>query len=180
MKIIALDGASGTGKSVLIGRLKEYFASTSREQVRVERLLNEDLEKKLDEFKVSGSDEMRPAFCDALIQAYRDGYERLHEEDAEFRRRNSNSELIFILDRYLLSLYAIQGRQWGIRNLHERCNNIPKPDGQFIIRLMGEIRTEDQFFLDAAEEWSRYDFHGIIWNIQNRLSHNKECLDNGG
>ena len=177
MKIIALDGASGTGKSVLIGRLKTYFEATGR--VRIERLISKELEVSLDEFKKSGSDDMRPAFCDALLNAYREGYNRLCEQDAHFRK-NNNTELIFILDRYLLSLYAIQGRQWGISDLHERCRDIRKPDGQFIIRLPGEIRPEDQLFIDAADEWRNHDFHGAIWNIRNKLSYNQNMLDDGG
>lgn len=180
MKIIALDGASGTGKSVLIRRLKNYFEVTGNMQVRIERLLDTDLESNLDEFKKTNSENLRPVFCETLIKAYWEGYVRLLNEDDEYRRENNNNELIFILDRYLLSLYSIQGKQWGISNLHERCRNIPKPDGQFIIRLSGEFRPEDKFFLEAADEWHNKDFHGEIWVIQNKLSYNNNRLDNSG
>lgn len=180
MKIIALDGASGTGKSVLIGRLKNYFEVTGKTQVRIERLLDTELENNLDDYKKSDSYNMRPAFCEALIKAYWNGYVRLRNEDTDYRRENNNNELIFILDRYLLSLYSIQGKQWGISNLHERCRNIPKPDGQFLIRLACEVRPEDKFFLEAADEWRENDFHGEIWDIQNKLSYNQNRLDNSG
>lgn len=181
MRIIALDGASGTGKSVLIGRLQGYFESVRRDQVRVERLLTKELERDLDRIRRVDDieEDMHSQFCDALIRSYREGYDRLLDEDATFQR-NNNGELIFILDRYLLSLYAIQGIQWGIGNLYERCANIPKPDGQFIIRLAGKIRPEDMPFIDAARDWLSHDFHGNIWYIQNRLSNNQNYLDNSG
>ena len=77
MKIIAIDGASGTGKSVLINRLDDYFshiAGIQPGQVRKERLIDIELERQLDEYKHGMSErDMRSQYCDALIRAIKTG-----------------------------------------------------------------------------------------------------------
>ncbi len=183
MKIIALDGASGTGKSVLIGQLNAYFRNTPgirNDQVRIERLLDSELEKRLDDLKKTSSmEEQRPEYCETLVRAYRDGCARLHREDAIFQRENDGCELIFILDRYLFSLYAIQGLQWGIRGLYDQCRDIQKPELQFLIRLASRMRPEDQIFQVATEEWRRHGYRPAR-TIQNTLSYNDQKLDPAG
>ncbi|MCM1009084.1 MAG: hypothetical protein NC485_14445 [Ruminococcus flavefaciens] len=179
MRIIALDGASGSGKTVIISRLQSYFERTGRSEVRIERLLDKTLEQKLDNLK----NEHEPALhyrrlCNELVCAYREGCNRLRELDAVYAREHNGQCLIFILDRYLLSLYAVQGLQWGIYGLEKLCSNIPYPDGQFIIRKAGTIRQEDQLFIDAARAWSN-EFKGTIWKIQNTLSGTDAYHDGG-
>lgn len=176
MKIIAFDGASGAGKSVLIKRLKKYFEDTHKE-VRIERLLSNELVKELDELKKSDDVDMHSKFCKALINAYRSGCDRLRKEEADFKEKNNNKDLIFILDRYLLSLYAIQGKQWGISDLHKQCidENIPNPDMQFIIQIQDKQLPEDPYFEAAAEDFDVTP----IW-IQNRLSYNNNKYDDLG
>lgn len=183
MKIIALDGASGTGKSVLIDRLDDYFshiAGIQTGQVRKERLIDIELERQLDKYKHDATErDMRSQYCEALIHAYRDGYRKLVRLDADFQRTNG-CQLIFLLDRYLLSLYAIQGQQWGITGLFDRCRDIRMPDKQFIIRLVGEERPEDRLFIDAEIEWERHGFDGHrSLPISNILSNDKIYNDTG-
>lgn len=184
MKIIAIDGASGTGKSVLINRLDDYFshiAGIQPGQVRKERLIDIELERQLDEYKHGMSErDMRSQYCDALIRAYQDGYHRLLRLDAGFQRIRG-CQLIFLLDRYLLSLYAIQGKQWGMTGLFERCSDIRMPDKQFIIRLAGEDRPEDELFAAAEIEWERHGFNGHrCLPISNVLSNDDDNLDSRG
>ncbi|MCH5179736.1 MAG: hypothetical protein J1F32_00775 [Erysipelotrichales bacterium] len=175
MIIIAFDGASGTGKSVMINLLKEFFQHAHRADVCVERIISSELETKLDEFKKSGTKDMHQEYCEMLIKAYKDGYNRLCQKEAEFQKINRNKELIVILDRYLLSLFAIQGEQWGINNLYDRCKaeNIPLPDLQFIIQLANKSLPEDEYFraagkkFDTEKQWIRnmLSYSDIEYNI---------------
>lgn len=151
MRIIALDGASGSGKTVIISRLQAYFNKMGRNGIRIERLLDKSSGQKLDNLK-NDHKSMLPYhdLCNELVHAYQEGSDRLRTIDASYAKEHNGHELIFILDRYLLSLYAIQGLQWGIAGLEKMCSAIPYPDLQFIIRKAGPIRQEDKFFKDAA------------------------------
>ncbi len=167
--IIAIDGNHRVGKSTLIKNLQKVYADN--QQIVFLKYptftdIGEFAKKKVE----TESNEVSSLLFAADITSC---YQKSIQED---------SNKIYILDRYILSLFAFQGKEnkSNYRFLYGITENIQYPDIQIVICKKDEtININDELFVKTSKNLQKDGKIGRIYIVQNILT-NRENPDYTG
>lgn len=138
--IIAIDGNHGVGKSTIINHLKKHY-STNTDVIFLKYPTFSDIANLArNKVGIENNDVLSLLFSADLTSCYQN-----------YIHKNLNK--IYVMDRYVLSLFAFQGKsnKDNYQFLYNITNKIQYPDIQIVIHNDDDIDLKNNIFIAAIK-----------------------------
>lgn len=159
--LIAIDGNHNVGKTTLVDGLKEYYESNKNVlfiKFPTHNYIGDFARQNVDK---ECADVISLLFCADYYKVFNDVI-------------SHNTDKIIILDRYILTLFALQGymKDKNYEFLYHVCEKLPFPDVQIVIRKMSvesDSAVEDSY-VETLKEIPFADKMGKVHIVDNIIS----------